>query len=789
MSKIIAKNGKSEYVIVIPNNAHIVEKTGAEELFEYLKKALGAELKTVEEKDVCGKGIYIGRTEFAEKCGILGKSKENWIMKMAGDNLVLTGGKDTGDRGIIYSVYHFIEDVLGVRWWSAFEEDVPELSELALPDDFEREGTPAYTYRKPYLQKVGYDGFAYLARHRVNAISAIDDSIPEGRLSDAVRKYGDVLEAGRPHHAHTLGKLFPVDKYFEEHPDWWSWNREKGERLSRGQYCLTNEGFIKAVEDKFLEFIEEDLKLSEELGVELPCSYSLDPNDVKGYSYCECEKCQAIRDKSGLSGYIVWFANRVVRDINKKYPFVKVLISPYLETLPVPKDDTVPDKNVVIRIAHIYEDISRGVNAPTNKFYRDTLKGWAERCKKTGAELRTYEYLYNIITNYPLPSFFGLKDKIKGAYDIGVTGMFWETQNYFADSWEINKYLVTHLMEDPNLDDVAMIDDLAMRYYGPAGECVKEYFNLLKEGMDKTMLKAFCCLEHSPFNYVDSKIAIEGERILEKAFAKTDGVMPYAGRVMWLRKPLDATIIFKYFDLKEMAERQGERFFFDREVLRERIIAALEWNKTRPGFEIYHGGFDYEIDYFKNLKFDAERKQNIPEEFKDVPKEDIYQFEMKNMIMFVSPGVARAYGQSVVADDGALSDEVLKLSYDEGTDVCWNYERCATSFFAEEKRPLQFVLQREDEVTETLDLYKEDMKAGYNVYKVGSLSGIRGCPNVRAALFSHDNFSINIGGLAVTFPMESCDVYFRVKFSGEVYGGDVKDENAMFFDRMIVIRK
>ena len=81
------------------------------------------------------------------------------------------------------------------------------------------------------------------------------------------------------------------------------------------------------------------------------------------------------------------------------------------------------------------------------------------------------------------------------------------------------------------------------------------------------------------------------------------------------------------------------------------------------------------IDYFKNLKLDAERKENVPEEFKDVPKEDIYQFEMKNMIMFVSPAVARAYGQSVVADDGALSDEVLKPSYDEGTDVCWTYER------------------------------------------------------------------------------------------------------------------
>ena len=128
---IFLKKGVADCKIVIPEKAHIVEKTAAEELKNYIEKALKTSLSIVSESDAFGKCIYVGHTEYAKDNNILGKSKENWIMKIVDGSLVLTGGTKTGDRGIIYSVYHFLEEVVGVRWWNPYEEDVLVLDSLS----------------------------------------------------------------------------------------------------------------------------------------------------------------------------------------------------------------------------------------------------------------------------------------------------------------------------------------------------------------------------------------------------------------------------------------------------------------------------------------------------------------------------------------------------------------------------------------------------------------------------------------------------------------------------------
>ena len=37
--------------------------------------------------------------------------------------------------------------------------------------------------------------------------------------------------------------------------------------------------------------------------------------------------------------------------------------------------------------------------------------------------------------------------------------------------------------------------------------------------------------------------------------------------------------------------------------------------------------------------------------------------------------------------------------------------------------------------------------------------------------------------------MQECDIYLSMKFNGEVYGGDHKDENAVCAERMIFVKK
>ncbi|MBQ5778146.1 MAG: DUF4838 domain-containing protein, partial [Oscillospiraceae bacterium] len=394
MKKVFLEKGVKNCLIVIPEDASVVEKTAAEELRDYIEKSLAVKLPIVTESKAEGKCIFVGQTEYAKKAGVLGKSKENWIIKMVEGNLILTGGVEKMDRGIIYAAYHFLEDFVGVRWWSPYEEDVLTLTELSLDDDLFVEGTPVIAHRKPYMHSaVGLEGVAHMARTRTNVISPLDDKIENGVYDPEVRKYGDFQHAGRPHHAHTATKYFPKEEYFDEHPDWWAYNKVEGKRLKAGGLCLCNQELREAFLEKLMGFIEEDIKLAEETGAEVPCYYSLSQDDLYDDAFCQCPECSRAIEKSGYSGYLIQFVNWIAREVAKKYPEIKIEYLAYLSFIEPPKDDTVPDSNVITRMAHLRSDLFHGITEKSNALYFRYLKEWSAIAKKSGSGLYIWEYM------------------------------------------------------------------------------------------------------------------------------------------------------------------------------------------------------------------------------------------------------------------------------------------------------------------------------------------------------------------------------------------------------------
>lgn len=789
MKKVIAKKEKSEYSIVIPNDAHLIEKTASEELASYLEKSLSVSLPIVFEREASGKCIYVGHTEFAKNENVIGKSKENWIINMVSDNLVLTGGVATGDRGIIYSVYHFLEDIVGVRWWSPCEEDIPSLSELSIEKDTYLEGTPAFEYRKPYLNRGrGVSGLRHMARVRVNAISPLDDKISENYTDADVRKYGDFLHAGRPHHAHTMRLLCPVDEYYEEHPEWWAWNKVRGEHIKSGQPCFLNDEFFEMIKNKLLSYIEEDIRASKTEGVEFPSYYAIFPNDVGEEYFCQCEKCEKLIKKAGLSGYIIDLANRIVREINKVYPFVKIKVPAYADYMEIPKDDTVADKNVIIELCNLSEDIARGVNAPTNKLYQRLLEDWSAFCKKGGNQLMVWKYLYNMRLGYPIPIFDGLSDTMRMFREKGVTGVFVETQQHHQDVWELNKYVLTHLLEDPYADAEALVCDFTNRYYGKAAECIRRYFGVLKSALERNVIHVYCDKEDSPFNYIDSTAVIEGSKYLEEAMKLTENEYPFYGRVLWVRKFLDTTILLKYFDLLHQASRNGEKFDFDRAEAKKRILAALDYFYSLDINEIYREA-KWERHFFENFVIEEEKELTLPKELEGINPHDVYKFPMRNMVRFAHPIYVDIYGHSIIKDRGAIEDTVMRISGDDSTDAVWDLGMTPTSKYREEKSPIRFSIYQNEELVSGIELYREDLNTEeYKLYKIGSVT-LKNQPNTQLSLFSRGNINVNLSGISATFPADTCDVYLSMKFSGEKYGGKASSGNAIFFDSMIVVRK
>ena len=366
--------------------------------------------------------------------------------------------------------------------------------------------------------------------------------------------------------------------------------------------------------------------------------------------------------------------------------------------------------------------------------------------------------------------------------EYGVKGFFIEAQNSDADCWVINKYVLTHLLEDPSLDENALIDGAIRRYFGPAAEYAKEYLELMRRTLEKNEIKVLCCGEDSRFNYVDLNSAVKGSELLDKAKEAVFGDEKFEPRINWLRKALDVAVIMRFFEFREQAEREGTEFNFTVKELKNRIVEACEEYAKNPGFAAM------KKEYILGLP-EEPMTFDIPKELKNENPEDVFQFSLLNMPKYIENYVRAAFGYSAVKDEDSACSEVLKLSFDEAKGNFLFMHMYPTEKSAEKKSSICFTLQRETEDVAICELYKDDLiKNGYHLYKIGTLENVMDATNVRANL-PGESGSINIRALALTFPMDACDVYISMKFTGEVYGGNPADENAVFFEKMVVVRK
>ncbi|MBM4082804.1 MAG: hypothetical protein FJ278_24065, partial [Planctomycetes bacterium] len=147
----LAQDGKATAAVVLSAKATLPEQTAARELADYLSKVTGGQFAIQDESSATRADftLYIGPTQFAQAQGLdaakLGP--EEWLMRTVGKDLILIGGRP---RGTLYAVYRFLEDVVGVHWWSPWEESVPRKPTLAV-DGLDRRGKPVLAYRDIYM--------------------------------------------------------------------------------------------------------------------------------------------------------------------------------------------------------------------------------------------------------------------------------------------------------------------------------------------------------------------------------------------------------------------------------------------------------------------------------------------------------------------------------------------------------------------------------------------------------------------------------------------------------------
>lgn len=530
----LSVEGATEYVIVIADDAIPPEQTAASELKRYLELATDAVFPVYSEKEAPDRArrIVLGpssdfRAAYPE-FDFAPLACDGIVMKTKGNTLYLAGGRP---RGTLYAVYTFLEDVVGCRWWTSTEESVPSKPSLSIPP-VDMVYTPALMYREAFYRDA-FDG-AFAARLKCN-----------GHFENIPPEYGG-------HYSilgwcHTFYQLLPSEKYFAEHPDWYS--EIDGKRVAENaQLCLTNNAVREGLTHNALEWIRKNPAA----GI-----ISIAQNDCGGT--CQCPACKAVEDEEGSpSGPLIRFVNAVAEDIEQEFPGVWVETLAYQYTRKAPKL-VKPRHNVIVRLCTIECSFVQPLETgPQNEAFRRDIEAWSAIAPRL--------YIWDYVTNFsqyllPHPNMRVLAPNIRFFVKNNAVGLFeqGDAGSNCGDFTALRAWLLAHLMWDPSKDPQALTREFLKGYYGAAAEPLGQYLDLIHDAAEKSGAVLPCYLrDTSTWLTLEN---LNGATVLFDAAQRAVTDEPLlAERVRRARMVLDYAWLNRYPSLSRQARLQGKPF-------------------------------------------------------------------------------------------------------------------------------------------------------------------------------------------------------------------------------------
>ena len=470
----LAANGRTDYVIVVGDDAITSESTAAKELSDYLAKITGAQFPVVSEADVPARkqrimvGQTVGVRELLPRVDWDSLGHDGIVIKTSGDRLLLAGGRP---RGTLYAVYTFLEDVVGCRWWTSTEEYFPRRPTLSIPRP-DITYVPALKYRETSYQGVS-ERFLDVRRAPEFAVKLKSN----GHFQRIPNELGGNYELIG--WCHTFNQLLPPDKYFEQHPEWYSeiGGQRTFRQASDSQLCLTNVEMRKELTRAVLEAIRKNPKA----GI-----VSVSQND--GHGECQCADCAAAAQREGsASGPLLALVNAVAEEVDQEFPGFLVETLAYHWTRKPPLYVR-PRRNVLIRLAGLECDFAQPVDSQANASYRDDVKAWSA----IAPNIFIWHYVANYANyNQPHPNIFNIGRDVRFFVDNRAVGVFVEGDGVspVGDFVRLRAWVVAHMLWDPAQDPVELAREFTDGYYGPAGRHIFDYLKLAHHAVKRSGMR------------------------------------------------------------------------------------------------------------------------------------------------------------------------------------------------------------------------------------------------------------------------------------------------------------
>ncbi len=517
---VLADGGKSEFQIVVAEEASPSTRHAAKELQAFLAEMTGAKLPIVSDSEKPGPHeIVLGRNAHFEKLGLKidvdALGKEGYVIRTAGPHLAIVG---SDVRGTLYGVYGLLEDHLGCRWFAPGVSRIPKSKRLVLGATNDRQ-VPVLEYREPFT----YDCFDgdWCARNRVNSSAA--------RLGP---QHGGKVRFGSGFFVHTFNRLVPPEKYYDAHPEYFS--LVKGKRLKeRSQLCCTNEDVIRLC----TEGIRRAMAAQPDATV-----FSVSQNDW--HNYCECETCQALAKAEGSQiAPVLALVNRVAQAVEKDYPDKAVETLAYQWTRKPPKTLR-PRPNVIVRLCSIECCFSHPLATCTSKAnveFRRDAQGWSQVSKRL--------WVWDYVTDFrhyllPFPNQRVRNDNIQFFVAHHVTGIF-EQDSYNSPHSELaalGGYLTAKFLWNPEYDEEEALTAFLDAYYGKAAGSVRTYLDLIHDYVEENDIHV-SIWAHVDSPHLTDAMLLEADALWQQAEEQTAREPAVQKRVKLDRMSVDYAIV------------------------------------------------------------------------------------------------------------------------------------------------------------------------------------------------------------------------------------------------------
>lgn len=542
------RNGRSEYRILLPEDADDVLRFAANELNYFLGETAGETLEIVYDDgmaDAADKYLSLGNTSLCTQNGISVDYEEygtdGYIIKTEGNSVLMLGG---GSLGSLYAAYDFVERNLGARVYAEEEILITPAEDIRLLNFDVRE--------IPDIERRAISSYQVTAnqthRRRLRFVSNSDNWT---------------------YWTHSHFALLPKETYYEEHHDWYS--------PDGTQLCLTNEEMTAQMIENVIAFLEEH-----------PDDEYITLGQQDSNTFCTCPVCseQVLLYKE--SGVMIRFINKVAQavqvhfDENGSDRKIRFATYAYQRTQSPPvsyengtytalDESVIPAENVAVLVAPLSACYCHSMLDPDcNSTAKQTVEGWHALNTVLYMRLYTAQYAY-----YFMP-FMGWSELAENYADFASLNVRYIFDTAVGETvtpgfQEMLAYVKSRLMWNTSLNIRELMDDFMRQYYKQAYEPMKEMFMLYETH--------WATLEGQGYHMIPS--ASEGGRYANTEVFPRGMLNALAGleeEAMQLIAPLEKTDQALYLRLKNRIECELVPVIYWRIELYSEYFTATQLN-------------------------------------------------------------------------------------------------------------------------------------------------------------------------------------------------------------------